>query len=124
MGDTTGGRRRPRHADPSRPPSTAGHWLALAFTVILLPVAAALLTSRVRLAVGFDGAGQSSDCAGAQLLGPFVLIGVPLVVLAFAIVVALVSLGRRARGWIWLLAALAIAVGAHAVATRWLPACL
>ncbi|APH00975.1 hypothetical protein ASJ30_05005 [Janibacter indicus] len=100
-----------------------GRAVGAVLTVTLLAPAAAVLTSRLRGLIDLE-AGLGSQCGGIDALGPALRTSLPVVFLVLAIPVALLSLGHRARGWVWLFAAL-VGTAALEVALRvWLPACL
>ena len=82
-----------------------GRAVGAVLTVTLLAPAAAVLTSRLRGLIDLE-AGLGSQCGGIDALGPALRTSLPVVLLVLAIPVALLSLGHRARGWVWLFAAL------------------
>lgn len=92
-------------------------------TLVLLAPAAALLAARIRDLVTIDQSGLHG-CSGADTVGPVLQAGLPVIFLLLVIPGALISLGNRARGWIWLALALAATVLVEAGLRLWLPACL
>lgn len=102
----------------------SGHPVGALLTLVLLAPAAAVLVSRVHAMVRLDGPGSTSGCSGAGTLGPVLQAGLPVVILVIAVPVALLSLGHRARGWMWLLAALLGTLALEVALRMWLPVCL
>lgn len=108
---------------PESEGSPVVHGIGALLTLVLLVPAAALLAARVRDLVDIERSGLSG-CTGADTLGPVLQAGLPVVVLLLVIPGALLSLGHRARGWIWLALALAATVVVEVGLRFWLPACL
>lgn len=98
-------------------------FIGILLTLILLAPAAAVLAAGARDLVGIERSGLPS-CTGAEAFGPVLQAGLPVVFLLLVIPGALLSLGHRARGWIWLVLALAATVVVEVGLRTWLPACL
>lgn len=112
----------PRHAAPKGPPATARR-LSTLLTLALLPFASFVLVARVR-AVLAPGGGLTDSCAGADVLGVALLVGLPAVVLVVAILAALASISRREDGWLWLALAVVTALVTQVAAAVLLPDCV
>lgn len=93
-------------------------------TLLLLAPAAALLTARIRALVTLESAGSPAGCSGLDTLGPVLQAGLPVVLLLIALPVALLSLGHRGRGWLWLGGALLATAVIEVGLRTWAPACL
>lgn len=92
-------------------------------TVALLAPSAALLASRVRGLLALED-GSAPACEGAAVVGRVLQLGLPTVFLLLAIPGALLSLGHRAQGWVWLLLVLVGTAGLEVALRVWLPGCL
>lgn len=114
--------RRGTHRRPTDGDGPVWHLAGGLFTLLLLAPAAAVLASRIRGLIEIERLG-APGCSGAQALGPVLQQGLPAVALVIAIPVALLSLGHRARGWIWLLAVLLGTVALEIAVRLWLPGC-
>lgn len=115
--------RHGRHVDPAQDRTTPGHLLGLVLTLAVLPPAAALLLARLRTGLELQS-GSAVSCSGADLWGPVLLVGVPVVLVPLAVVAALLSISRRAVGWVWVLLALVTSGLAQLAVQTWLPGCL
>ena len=92
-------------------------------TLVLLAPAAAVLAAGVRDLVDIERSGLPA-CTGADVFGPVLQAGLPVVLLLLVIPGALLSLGHRARGWVWLALALAATVVVEVGLRLLLPDCL
>lgn len=104
--------------------STTGRVVGALLTLALLAPAAAILVSRVRALATIEDTGSGAGCTGVDTLGPILQAGLPTIAFLLALPVALLSLGHRARGWIWLLGALVITLAVEVALRSWLPNCL
>lgn len=109
---------------PADDGGTLGYAIGVILTLVLLAPAAALLVARIRALAAIEDSGSGAGCTGFDTLGPVLQAGLPAIALILALPVALLSLGRRARGWMWLLGALAITLAVEVALQSWLPACL
>lgn len=100
-----------------------GHLLGVALTLALLPLASALLLAQVRTAVDL-ARGTGPVCDGVQVWGQVLVVWVPALAIGVALLAALLSMSRRAIGWLCLLLALAVSVLTRGAVERWLPGCL
>ncbi|WP_338751307.1 hypothetical protein [Janibacter alittae] len=108
---------------PAGEGSRIARGIGAVLTLVLLVPAAAVLTARARALIGIEQSGLPS-CTGVDTVGPVLQAGLPVVFLLLVIPGALLSLGHRARGWIWLTLALAATVVVEVGLRIWLPACL
>ena len=122
--DVPGAAEQPTEDPPAGAGSTIGHLIGALLTLALLAPAAAILVSRVRALATIEDTGSGAGCTGVDTLGPVLQAGLPAVAFLLALPVALLSLGRRARGWIWLLGALVITLAVEVALRFWLPNCL
>ena len=103
--------------------SRLAHGIGALLTLLLLAPAAAVLTAAIHSLLQLEGSG-APGCSGLDTLGPVLQAGVPAVLLLLAVPGALLSLGHRARGWIWLTLALLATVAVEVGVRVWLPACV
>lgn len=92
-------------------------------TLLLVAPAAAVLTSRIRGLIEIDQPG-GTGCVGTEALWPVLQLGLPAIAMAITIPIALLSLAHRARGWVWLAAALVGTVLLEIILRLWVPGCV
>ncbi len=115
--------RRPR-AEPHPSPGPVRRGLPVLLTLLLLAPAAALLLARVRGLLDLAASGLPESCSGPDAVAPVLYAGLPSVALVMIVPLALLSVGHRAHGWIWLALALVGTVLLDAALRAVLPACL
>lgn len=113
-----GAHRPPQHGD-----GFAYHPVGGLLTLLLVAPAAAVLTSRLRGLLDLDQ-GSGGECTGAAVIWSVLHHGLPAVAMVIVIPVALLSLAHRARGWMWLAAALLGTVVLEVALRLWAPGCL
>lgn len=116
-------RNRDRQAAEPQDRASWGYAVGVALTLLLLAPGSALLAARAHALLDIQSSGLSPTCAGPASLGPVLHAGLPVVALIMAVPIAVLSLGHRARGWVWLVGALLGTVLLDLALTLWLPAC-
>ncbi|MGO1165467.1 MAG: hypothetical protein ACTMHL_02500 [Janibacter sp.] len=117
-------RNRDRPAAEPQDRASWGYPVGVVLTLVLLAPGSALLAARAHGLLDIQTTGGTRTCSGTDILGPVLHAGLPVVALLIAVPVAVLSLGHRARGWVWLVAALGGTVLLDLALRLWLPACL